>query len=135
MLSIDEMKARYAVYLDALLHPDTLPPLLAEGFIAHDLPPGLSLPDFRRRAMEALPDEDLAVLHLVADGDVVIAHLRLTGTHRGVFRGIQPTGRTLTAELFDLVGFDAEGKLAERWGLLDWDALYRQMSVTTLPHG
>lgn len=134
-MSTVEMKARYLAYLDALLHPDKLPPLLAESFVAHDLPPGFSLPNFRRRAMEALPDEELEVLHLAADGDLVAAHLRLTGTHRGVFRGIPPTGRALTAEVFDLVRFDAAGQLAERWGILDWDALYRQMGVTELPHG
>ncbi len=123
-MSTEGIKARYLAYLDALLHPDKLAPLLADGFVAYDLPPGLSL-----------PDEEIEVLHLVVDGDLVAAHLRLTGTHRGVFRGIPPTGRTLTAELFDLVRFDADGKLTERWGLLDWDALYRQMGVTELPHG
>lgn len=134
-MSAAEMKARYLAYLDALLHPDALPPLLADGFVAHDLPPGVSLPDFRRRALAALPDTEVDVLHLAADGDLVAAHLRLRGTHRGVLRGIPPTGRALSAELFDLVRFDGDGKVAERWGLLDWDALYRQMGVTALPPG
>lgn len=134
MMSTEEAKARYLAYLDALLHPDKLPPLLADGFVGHDLPPGVSLPDFHRSAMEALPDEEIEVLHLVVDGDLVAAHLRLTATHRGVFRGIPPTGRVLSAELFDLVRFDDWGKLAERWGLLDWDTLYRQMDIAELPH-
>jgi len=123
-MSAAEMKARYLAYLDALLHPDALPPLLADGFVAHDLPPGA-----------ALPDTEVDVLHLAADGDLVAAHLRLRGTHRGVLRGIPPTGRALSAELFDLVRFDGDGKVAERWGLLDWDALYQQMGVTALPPG
>jgi len=135
MMTAEETKARYMAYLDALLHPEGLLPLLADGFVAHDLPPGASLPDYRRKAMEALPDSEIEVLHLAVDGDLVAAHLRLRGTHRGVLRGVPPTGRALSAELFDLVRFDEEGKVAERWGLLDWDALYRQMGLTALPPG
>jgi len=49
--------------------------------------PGVSLADFRRRALAALPDTEIDVLHLVA------AHLRLRGTHRGILRGVPSTGR------------------------------------------
>jgi predicted ester cyclase len=134
-MSTEENKARYREYLDALRHPDKLPPLLADGFVAHDLPPGMTLLDFRKLVMKAFPDQELTAWHLIAEGDLVAAHLRGTGTHRGVFRGIAPTGRVLTFEIFDYVRFDDEGRIAERWTLVDWIGLYRQMGVTEIPQG
>jgi predicted ester cyclase len=134
-MSTSENKARYLEYLDALLHPDKLPPLLADDFVAHDLPPGVTLLDFRKMAMSVFPDQQLTALHLIAEGDLVAAHLRSTGTHRGVFRGIAPTGKVITVEIFDYVRFDDDGKIAERWTLVDWVGVYRQMGVTEIPQG
>ena len=134
-MSTEENKARYLEYLNALHYPEKVPPLLAEGFVAHDLPPGMTLLEFRKLVMNAFPDQELTALHLIAEGDLVAAHLRAKQTHRGVFRGIAPTGRVLTFEIFDYVRFDDAGKIAERWTLADWVGLYRQMGVTEIPQG
>ena len=117
------------------LSPTVVDSAIHDGFVAHDLPPGMMLLDFRKLVMTVVPDQELTAWHLIAEGEMVAAHLRGTGTHRGVFRGIAPTGRVLTFEILDYLRFDDEGKIAERWTLVDWVGLFRQMGVTEIPQG
>ena len=44
-------------------------------------------------------------------------------------------GKVITVEIFDYVRFDDDGKIAERWTLVDWVGVYRQMGVTEIPQG
>jgi len=128
-----DLHQRYLEYQQALLEPERLPHYLAEGFIAHDLPPGVNLVDFRQTIMRAAPDERAEVLHLTIDGDLVWGHLRVAGTHTGPFRDVPPTGKPISFEAFDVVRFDAAGKLVERWALIDWLAIFRQIGLTEVP--
>ncbi|MDQ6669169.1 MAG: ester cyclase [Chloroflexota bacterium] len=132
-LSTDRNKALYLQYQQALFHPDTLMEFLAEGFVAHDLPPGASLPGWRKQVMNVFPDQQSEVLHMTAEGALVSGHLRVSGTHRAAFRGIPPTGKIISFELFDVARFDDDGKIAERWALVDWMSVYRQMGITEIP--
>jgi steroid delta-isomerase-like uncharacterized protein len=50
---------------------------------------------------EAVPDFSIEPLSIVADGDDVFVHWRLTGTHSGRFLGVDGTGRAV-----DLQGID-----------------------------
>jgi predicted ester cyclase len=120
-------------YLEALLHPERLTQCLADGFVAHDLPPGVSLVEFRETVMRATPDQQSEVLHLSVDGDLVWGHVRVWGTHTGPLRGVPPTGKPITFEAFDVVRFDESGKAAERWAAVDYLSIYRQMGVTQIP--
>jgi predicted ester cyclase len=123
----------YLEYQQALLEPELLPRCLADGFIAHDLPPGLRLFEFRQMVMRAAPDQRPEILHMTVDGDMVWGHLRVSGTHTGPFRGVPPTGKPITFEAFDVVRFDQAGKVAERWALVDWLSIFRQMGSTQIP--
>jgi predicted ester cyclase len=51
----------------------------------------------------------------------------VTGTHRGVFREIEATGRRVTTSEFTLYHVE-DGKFAEVWDLTDMDAVMRQIS-------
>lgn len=44
---------------------------------------------------EAFPDLQVSIEELVADGDTVMAEVRITGTHEGAFNGVPPTGRSV----------------------------------------
>jgi predicted ester cyclase len=44
---------------------------------------------------EAFPDFRMEIVDLVAEGDRVAAHFRCSGTHRGAWRGVEPTGPPL----------------------------------------
>ena len=64
----------------------------------------------------------------MSEGDLVVFRAVLSGTHRGDFLGLAPTGRRFSCALMDMVRFDAEGRFAEQWGGPDlWD-IHRQLS-------
>jgi len=63
-----------------------------------------AFPDFHNEVIGLFPG--------AADANQAVAHLRYAGTHRGVFRGIEPTGASFTYEA--LVRFTArEGLLID----------------------
>jgi len=43
----------------------------------------------------AFPDIQIATEEIVANGDIVMAEVRITGTHEGEFKGLPPTGRSV----------------------------------------
>jgi steroid delta-isomerase-like uncharacterized protein len=43
----------------------------------------------------AFPDMEIAIEEIVADGAVVMAEVRITGTHDGEFKDLPPTGRSV----------------------------------------
>jgi steroid delta-isomerase-like uncharacterized protein len=71
--------------------------------------------DFRT----GLPDLHVALDDLIAEGDQVVTRWTLTGTHRGTFMGIPPTGNRVTATGISIVRFDG-GQEIEAWN--EWDA-------------
>ncbi len=42
---------------------------------------------------ESFPDFEMQIVELVGEGDHVVAHFRCSGTQRGVWQGIPPTGK------------------------------------------
>ncbi|HSJ54637.1 MAG TPA: ester cyclase [Anaerolineae bacterium] len=77
---------------------------------------------------QAMPDIEMEIIHLLADGDYVVAHVRGHGTHNGSFGGIAPTGRKLVTDSISIVRL-ANGKLAERWNLVDRYGALQQLGV------
>ena len=73
---------------------------------------------------------DIAIdeIHLLADGDYIIAHTRSQGTHTGESGGIPATGKKIEAASISIVRF-ANGKLAERWNLVDRYGVLQQLGV------
>ena len=76
----------------------------------------------------AFPDLALTVEDLVAAGDRVAARWTLRGTHRGAFLGLPPTGRRVAAGGLELYRL-AEGKIVERWAVVDTLGLLRQLGA------
>lgn len=79
--------------------------------------------------VSAFPDWHWEVDHLVADDQHIVVHFTVTGTHSGVFDGVEATGRRVTVSEFTLYHV-VDGKFAEVWDLLDVDALMKQISAT-----
>jgi predicted ester cyclase len=46
--------------------------------------------------VRGLPDIHVAVEDLIAEGDKVVARNTVTGTHQGEYRGLSPTGKSVT---------------------------------------
>jgi steroid delta-isomerase-like uncharacterized protein len=76
----------------------------------------------------AFPDVRLTVEEIVAIGDTVVTRWSATGTHRGPFSGVPPTGRKATVTGMQISHF-ANGKVVEDF--VNWDTLglMRQLGV------
>src|SRR4051794_12299878 len=67
---------------------------------------------------DAFPDYTWTIEHLLVDGDLVSAHFTDTGTHRGEWLGLPPTGRRVTAQEFAVYRWSG-GRIAEVWVTAD----------------
>ncbi len=56
----------------------------------------------------------------IAEGDKVVTRWKASGTHRGEFQGVPPTGKQATVPGITIDRI-AHGKLVEGW--TNWDAL------------
>ena len=78
--------------------------------------------------LRAFPDLHVAVEDLIAEGDKVVARNTVTGTHRGEYRGLPPTGKSVTYNEIFVVRF-ADGRIAEIWGVVDVLSQMRQLGM------
>ena len=70
---------------------------------------------------------------MVAEGDKVASRLTVTGTQRGPLpQGIPATGKPVAVALMDMVRV-ANGKVVERWGVIDNLGLLQQLGVIPVP--
>ena len=70
--------------------------------------------------------------NIVVEGNQVVVHSLLTGTHTGEFLGVAPTGKTVTWSHTDFLRFSG-GKVVERWVSADTLTLFQQIGL--LPGG
>jgi predicted ester cyclase len=131
-MSLEENKSLYRHYVRLLAQPDHLDEVAAKDFIAHDLPDTFpkgieGMRAYRRAVMAAFPDQTSEILDLVAEGDKVSARLLLTATHVNEYAGLAPTGRRFQVQVYEIVRIE-DGKVAERWSLLDRTSLIQQLS-------
>ena len=77
-------------------------------------------------AREAFPDWHVTVEDRVFGGDKIVARNTWSGTHRGAFLGVAPTGKQITIRTIDIWRVDGD-KLAEHWDVIDLGALEKQL--------
>jgi predicted ester cyclase len=82
----------------------------------------------------ALPDLQVTVEDLLAEGDKVALRLRGRGTHRGPFAGVAPTGRPVALTSMELLRL-AGGKLVEHWDEFDTLGVLQQLGAIPAPRG
>ncbi|MHA1157954.1 MAG: ester cyclase, partial [Alphaproteobacteria bacterium] len=76
----------------------------------------------------SFPDLAVAVERVVEEGDTLVAHIKLSGTHLGDFMGAAPSGKTFAIEGIDIVRMDS-GRITEHWGVMDEAAMARQLGL------
>jgi predicted ester cyclase len=79
--------------------------------------------------LAAFPDWHMTVEDLIAGGDKTVARVTVTGTHKGEFMGIPPTGTRAEVQLIDIMRFDGAGLVSEHWGVADMLSLLQQLGV------
>ena len=75
----------------------------------------------------AFPDLQVTIDEMVAEGDMVAARTTWTGTHRGNFQGIPPTGKRVSWGSIDIVHLRG-GQFVSHYGLQDGLGLLQQVS-------
>jgi steroid delta-isomerase-like uncharacterized protein len=68
--------------------------------------------------LKGLPDLSVAIEASLANGDMAAASFVYTGTHRGAYFGVAPTGKSLRFTSCDIFRV-RDGKIAEHWGMGD----------------
>jgi len=66
----------------------------------------------------AFPDFQFTIEDMIAEGDKVVVRLTFSGTHRGEFAGIAPTGKRVTYTHIRILRV-VRGKFVEDWGFSD----------------
>lgn len=107
--------------------------IIAADFVDHTNPPGLQHGLAGHRGIvdifhAAFPDVRWTIDDMVAEGDRVAMRLTMTGTHRGEFFGIPPTGRRVEVGGTHIVRIQ-DDRVAEHWGHNDDLGLMRQLGA------
>ncbi len=100
------------------------------------IPDPLDLADFRQVVqayMTAFPDGKFSILSQVAEGTIVVTHLRFEGTHTGELVGIPATGRRVRCQGVTIDRYNPAGKVVERWDYFDQLAMLVQMGIAPIP--
>ena len=79
--------------------------------------------------LAAFPDLRLERLELVIDGERHADRWVMTGTHRGSFFGMEPTGRAVRVEGATFTRLGADGLVAEDVHISDTAGLLAQLGV------
>lgn len=76
--------------------------------------------------LKGMPDLSVAIEASLASGDMAAASFVYTGTHKGVYFSVAPTGKSLrftSCDIFRIRG----GKIAEHWGMGDIAGVLAQL--------
>ena len=111
--------------------------VIALDFINHNTPPGSNRgPESMRQLITmlstAFPDMHYTIEELVAEGDTVVTRVTVSGTHRGPFQGIPPTGRSFRQDQMHFIRF-RDGKVVEHRAVRDDLGVMRQLGVISAP--
>lgn len=135
-MSVEENKDLIRRYVEEIWdkgNHDAIDTFFATDGIDHNAPPGTPpgwdfMKQFHTMAHAAIPDLQLTVEELIAEGDKVVGRFTASGTQQGEFMGIPPTGKPFTImeiRISRIVG----GKIVEQWGLHDQMGLMQQLGA------
>ena len=80
----------------------------------------------------AFPDYRFELLAMIAEADLIVAHIPYHGTFRKPILGLAPTDRSCTVD--EIVIFRiADGRIAEAWEVYDEAGMWRQLGIAGLP--
>ncbi len=135
-MSIEETKSLVRRYVEQVLNEgnlNVLDELLSPNYKRYLSPRGAPLgPELQRQRLAGLraafPDVHLAIDDIIGEGERVVVCMTLSGTHRGTFQGIAPTGKRVTVFAFDIIRVE-NGEFVEHWGGPDTLNLLQQLGA------
>lgn len=80
----------------------------------------------------AFPDWNESIEELLSEGDKVVFRVTGTGTHKGDWMGIPPTGNEVTVKGIDIIRIEG-GKIVEHWANFDAMGMMQQLGAVSTP--
>jgi steroid delta-isomerase-like uncharacterized protein len=113
---------------------EVLDQYLAPDFIDHYAPPEQEpgregVKRVFERARNILADLRVELEDILAEKDRVVIRLKANAVQVGSFMGFPPTGKEVSWTTISIYRIE-DGKIAERWGLMDHAYLLRQLRDT-----
>jgi steroid delta-isomerase-like uncharacterized protein len=135
-MTLEDNKAlvrRHYEDIDVKWNLDAVDSQIAPDFVDHASPPGTppgpaAVKAYLSDLHQAVPDLELTVHELIAEGDRVVARTTWRGTQSGTLWGIPPTGNRFTMDGI-VIWRVANGQIAERWATVDQLGLLKQLGV------
>lgn len=112
--------------------------LMAPDFVEHEeLPPGIprdreGVKQMTTMMRSAFPDFKATIEDIIAEGNKVVIRMTWSGTQKGEFMGIAPTGKSVSIGVIDIIRI-ADGKLVEHWGQMDSMGMMQQLGAIPAP--
>jgi steroid delta-isomerase-like uncharacterized protein len=109
----------------------------AADFVAHSAERDYTLAEdvaVAREERAALPDMQIAVKHIVAEGDLVVVHWTAWGTNTQPGMGLPATGKPVNVSGMTLFRFRA-GKISEEWNAWSMLSVLKQVGLLCPPKG
>jgi steroid delta-isomerase-like uncharacterized protein len=106
--------------------------VVADNSVDHGtLPPGMpsgkeGVKVLVKSLRSAFPDFKIAIDLQVAEGDLVVQHVVTTGTMKGEFAGMPPSGKTAKWEAIHISRIK-DGKVVEHWAVQDQLGMLQQL--------
>ena len=105
------------------------PPEIVDQYVAEQM-----LKDHIAMYEAAFPEYDMRIEQLIAEDDLVSVIGRGSGTHKGTFMGVPPTGKSWDVPLH-ITYRVKDGKIVEHWLLVDTAAFMQQLGLIPSPEG
>jgi steroid delta-isomerase-like uncharacterized protein len=107
--------------------------LIADDLVEHEAFPGIEpskegTKQFFAMFRSAFPDLRMEAHEMVGEGDLVCARGTMSGTHKGEFMGMPPSGKRFEVEGFDMVRI-RDGQMHEHWGVFDTMTMMQQLGA------
>jgi predicted ester cyclase len=133
-MPVDEIETRYCRFVDDVVnhhHLDRLAEYMTPDVIVHapGAPAGVAgARQVLASYFTAFPDFHLAIDAVLALDGELLARLSATGTHRGRFLGVAPTGQRVSVCALEAWRL-RDGQCAEHWLQLDLVGLLQQLGA------
>ncbi len=137
LASMEQMKQTTQRFLDLWFtgKTDGIEEIVAENFKSNIPMPGVTstgiqqLKDMIALSSSAFTDNKTEDLHLIAEGDRVVAHYRWKGVNTGSMgEGMPATNKPIDVHTVDVLRFE-NGKVVEHWGYMEEMKMMEQLGM------
>jgi C-1 hydroxylase len=131
-MSLEENKAKVRQVVEVAINKqklDLLDDLSTPDYVDHTHQLNLEgVKQFMNMIFKAFPDWHETIEDIIAEGDKVWVYVKGTGTHKGEYRGLAPTGNKVAGigvNIYRIVN----GRFVEGWAVEDWTDFLKQLGV------